>query len=371
MGPNVSRGRTQRLKNENIFNINSNEVNPYIEHRQPRGFKDLKMEENTVKTTKDEIIQRKQTSKKAGKIENYLRKSGEGQGPPPSRHIEDKDSLKDEEYVDIKHQNNSTTYLDKSHAIQGVEVLHDILEKAELDENTDVDKAEITYINLVSKGNANDNRLQLPEKEMSEQKPDNKTRPKYLSLFHGRFVGLEIRDVSKTKPIDEDHETYLHGPTSSSSPCLAGAGILEGEKEGLIKLNNEKRETYNVVIPGRVRATRLKEEKEGLIKMRNENEKQETYNVDNVRSIGAARLNEEKEDSIKTKMNIKKLGTYDIMDLARTREENILERKEDVHTDINTNTHCKTYLGCLSPSPPTAHSPQPAPPPPRRPPAPV
>ena len=351
MGPNVSSGRTQRLKNENIFNINSNEVNPYIEHRQPRGFKDLKMEENMVKTTKDEKIQRKQTSKKAGKIENYLRKSGEGQGPPPSRHVEDKDSLKEEEYVGIKHQNNSTTYLDKPHAIIGVEVLHDILEKAELDENTDVDQAEITYSNLVSKGRAHNNRLQLPEKEMSEQKPDNKTRAKYLNLIHSRFVGLEIRDVSKTKPEDEDHETYLHRPTSPS-PCLTGAGILEGEKEGLIKLNNEKQETYNIVIPRRVRTARLEEEKEGLIKMRNENEKQETYNVNNVRSVGAARLKEEKEDLIKTKMNIKKLGTYDIKNLARTRVENILEKKEDVHTDINASTHCKTYLGHFSPSPP-------------------
>ena len=82
------------------------------------------------------------------------------------------------------------------------------------------------------------------------------------------------------------------------------------------------------------------------------NEKQETYNIHDIRPVGAAGLEEEKEDLIKTKMNIKKLGTYDIMDLARTREEYILERKEDVHTDINTNTHCKTYLGSFSPSPP-------------------
>ena len=105
--------------------------------------------------------------------------------------------------------------------------------------------------------------------------------------------------------------------------------------------------------------------------MRNENEKQETYYIDNVGSIVAAGLKEEKDDLIKTKINLKKLGTYYIMDLARTREEDILEKKEDVHTDINTNTHCKAYLSRSYPSPPPAacppSPPRPAAPPPRPP----
>ena len=89
------------------------------------------MEENTMKATKNEKIQREQTSKNVGKIENYLKKSGEGQDSPPPGHIKSKDPLKEEKTVGIKHKNNITTYLDKSHAIKGIEMLHDILEKAE------------------------------------------------------------------------------------------------------------------------------------------------------------------------------------------------------------------------------------------------
>ena len=203
-----------------------------------------------------------------------------------------------------------------------------------------MDQAEITYRYLLRKSGAHDHRFMLGEKEMSEQKPDNKTRAEYL--VQSRLVNLDIRDINKTKPEDEDHETYFIRPVS---PSLTGTARLECEKEGLIIMNNENQETYTTV-HRRAGTTRLKGEKEGLIM---NNEKQETYNIDDVRPTGTARLEEEKENLIK--MNYKKLETYNVDDIARTGYKNMLEKKEDVHTDKNTSTHCKTYLGHFSPPP--------------------
>ena len=196
----------------------------------------------------------------------------------------------------------------------------------------------------------------LGEKDMSEQQPDNKTKAEYL--IQSRLVKLEIRDINKTKPKDDDYETYIITPVSPST-FLTGTARLECEKEGLIIMNNENQETYTMV-NRREGTGRLKGEKEGLIIKMN-NEKQETYNIDDVRPTGTARLEEEKENLIK--MNDKKLETYNVDDIARTGYKNMLEKKEDVHTDKNTSTHCKTYLGHFSPPPSTAPSPQPAPPP--------
>ena len=153
-----------------------------------------------------------------------------------------------------------------------------------------MDQAEITYRYLLRNGSAQDNRFMLGEKDMSEQQPDNKTKEEYL--VKSRLVELEKRDINKTKPKDDDHETYIITPVSPST-FLTGTTRLECEKEGLIIMNDENQETYTT-INRRAGTGRLKGEKEGLMIKMND-EKQETYNVDSVRPAGTARLKEEKK----------------------------------------------------------------------------
>ena len=136
-----------------------------------------------------------------------------------------------------------------------MEVVHNVLEKSKVDENTDMDKTEKTYVYLRSQPSTHDNGFQLPRTKMSKQNPENKIRKNYL--VPGRLIGLKIKDVSKNKPIDEDYETYLHG---SPSPSL-GDIILKGENEELIQLNDKTRETYIAVVPRRGGTVGLEGEK--------------------------------------------------------------------------------------------------------------
>ena len=159
MGPDIAWWWNQRLKNENLINsnVNINEENPYVIHDQSRGIENLKMEENTIKDTKDEKMQKEKTSKKVRKTVTYIRKGGEGQHSPPPEHIKSKDPLKEEKFVDTNHKNNSSTYLYESHPVKRMKMIHNVLEKAELDENTDIDKTEKTYIHLSSKPSTHEN----------------------------------------------------------------------------------------------------------------------------------------------------------------------------------------------------------------------
>ena len=204
MGPNIAWWWNQRLKNENLINsnVNINEENPYVIHDQSRGIENLKMEENTIKDTKDEKMQKEKTSKKVGKTITYIGQCGEVQHclpSPPPEHIITQDPLKEEKSVGTNHKNNDSTYLYEPHPVKRMKMIHNILEKAELDENTDIDKTEKTYIHLSSKPSTHENGFQLPETKMSKQNPENNIRKNYLGLVHGRLIGLKIRDVSKTK----------------------------------------------------------------------------------------------------------------------------------------------------------------------------